>query len=384
MHDQPIQEDFLYMMLYGAAAMLSLIACCYLLLRRSNAIAPDVTSPVRLRRWSAAFFASMTLSHVWYLPELYLPSSEDALQATFVGATLDFMTFVPFGITVLFSMLQDRRRPAWPAFLMVAPLAVITTMCAISRSIDLLPALYAYYLLMGIGLMAYMVREVRRYGRWLCDNYADLEHKEIWQSLLVLAVIMSFFGIYTLDPHGVAYKYITQLNSMILVCFLLWRVETLSDLSSHTVSGAEPSLLSSAEGTAHESLAVSKPQNLTDTIGPMLQRHCIDTQLYLQHDLTAVLLAKAIGTNRYYLSQYFSQQGITYNAYINNLRIQHFMNLYRETVTAQDSFTAQQLALESGFHNYRTFSNAFKQQTGQTVTCWMKAAGKALQEQRKS
>ena len=37
MHDQLIQEDFLYMMLYmmlyGAAAMLSLIASCYLLLR---------------------------------------------------------------------------------------------------------------------------------------------------------------------------------------------------------------------------------------------------------------------------------------------------------------------------------------------------------------
>jgi len=195
---------------------------------------------------------------------------------------------------------------------------------------------------------------------------------------------MSFFGIYTLDPHGVAYKYITQLNSMILVCFLLWRVETLSDLSSHTVSGAEPSLLSSAEGTAHESLAVSKPQNLTDTIGPMLHRHCIDTQLYLQYDLTAILLAKAIGTNRYYLSQYFSQQGITYNAYINSLRIHHFMELYRKAVAAQNPFTAQQLALESGFRNYRTFSNAFKQQTGQTVTGWMKAAGKALQEQRKS
>lgn len=29
------------MVLYGAAAMLSLTACCYLLFRRGNAIAPD-------------------------------------------------------------------------------------------------------------------------------------------------------------------------------------------------------------------------------------------------------------------------------------------------------------------------------------------------------
>ena len=33
-----------------------------------------------------------------------------------------------------------------------------------------------YLLLMGIGLLIYMVREVRRYGRWLRDNYVDLEH----------------------------------------------------------------------------------------------------------------------------------------------------------------------------------------------------------------
>jgi len=98
----------------------------------------------------------------------------------------------------------------------------------------------------------------------------------------------------------------------------------------------------------------------------------MDTQLYLQHDLTATKLARVIGTNRYYLSQYFSRRGITYNAYINRLRIQYFMNLYRKSVAEQQTFTAQHLSMESGFHNYRTFSNAFKQQTGQTVTSWMK------------
>ena len=31
-----------------------------------------------------------------------------------------------------------------------------------------------------------MVRALRQYGRWLRDNYADLEHKEVWQSFVVL------------------------------------------------------------------------------------------------------------------------------------------------------------------------------------------------------
>ena len=43
---------------------------------------------------------------------------------------------------------------------------------------------------------------------------------------------------------------------------------------------------------------------------------------YLQHDLTLSQLAKVIGTNRSYLSQYFVTQGITYNTYIYANKIQ--------------------------------------------------------------
>ena len=56
MYDQ-IREYLFYMMLYGAVTMMSLMASCYLLFRRANAIAPDITSPKRLRRWTAALFA---------------------------------------------------------------------------------------------------------------------------------------------------------------------------------------------------------------------------------------------------------------------------------------------------------------------------------------
>lgn len=75
-----------------------------------------------------------------------------------------------------------------------------------------------------------MVRATRQYGRWLRDNYADLEHKEVWQSFVIMAVILLVFVIYALEPQATFYKYITQLNGIILVCYLLWRVETLSDL----------------------------------------------------------------------------------------------------------------------------------------------------------
>ena len=76
MYKLPGQEELLFYMLYTTAAVLSLIACCYLLFRRGNAVDQDITPPVRLRRWTAAFFAAMTLSHMAYLPGIFLSSAE--------------------------------------------------------------------------------------------------------------------------------------------------------------------------------------------------------------------------------------------------------------------------------------------------------------------
>jgi AraC-like DNA-binding protein len=374
MYDQ-IRGDALFILLYGAVTAMSVIAGCYLLFRRSNAIAPDVTPPIRLRRWTAAFFASIVLNHLWYMPILFLTSSEDILITDLIGGLLDCMTVIPLALVVLLTMLQDRKRPLWPVAVMVAPIIVGSAWSVATRSYALLPMLYAYFLLMGIGFIIYMVRALRQYGRWLRDNYADLEHKEVWQGFVVLVIMLLVFGIYTYIYEGRAYLYAMLGCLAVLIFYLLWRVETLSDLSvplSLNLSVAGPV---SVETEAEECCGLS--QATCNNIGALLQRHCIETQLYLQHDLSLSQLAKAIGTNRFYLSQYFSAQGMTYNAYINDLRISHFMNLYRESVDDHRSFTAHQLAQESGFRNYNTFSSAFKRKTGQSVTAWMKAAGKS-------
>ena len=334
--------------------MLSLIASLYLWFRRANAIAPDVTSPVRLRRWTAALFASMTLSHVWYIMGAFLISDDDIILHDLAGGLLDSMTAVPLSVVIMFCMLQDRRRPLWPAWVMVAPLAVGIAVCIANLSYDLLPMVLGYFLLLGIGLFIYMVRAIRQYGRWLRDNYADLEHKEVWLSFLVMAAILLISGVYAFGFEWPAYDYVIQACDMVLVCYLLWRVETLSYLSEDS----------------------DYPLSIRNDIGFLLQQYCIDKQLYLQYDLNISQLAQAIGTNRTYLSQYFSSLGTTYNAYINDLRINHFVSLYHEAVDSKRSITAQQLALESGYRSYSTFCDVIKRKTGKSVTAWMKGIEK--------
>ena len=343
-------------MFYASVAMLSLIACCYLLFRQGNAFAKDVTPPVRLRRWTAAFFAAIALCHIWYLPTYFLTSSDDMMLGYHIAGLLDCMTAIPLTIVVLLVMLQDRRRPLWPVAVMVAPLAVGNAFSIATRSDTLLPVLFVYFLLMWLGLIIYMVRATRQYGRWLRDNYADLEHKEVWASFVVLAIFFLVCAVYSLDVGELSYEYATEVINIVLICYLLWRVETLSTLSIPIQSDSDP-------------------LSVRNNIGPLLKLYCEEPQLYLQHDVSLSQLAHIIGTNRLYLSQHFSNQNTTYNAYINGLRIQHFIKLYHESVITHQPIMVQQLALQSGFRSYSTFNAAFKQSMGMTATEWMRNAG---------
>jgi AraC-like DNA-binding protein len=165
------------------------------------------------------------------------------------------------------------------------------------------------------------------------------------------------------------YEYAIQTFDYLFVIILLWRVETLQELDDTTTEADD------LEGiTAFASVAYST--NIPSNIGQLLEQYCEATQLYLQHDLKLDDFCRAVGTNRTYLSQHFTQHNTTYNAYINGLRIQHFVRLYREAVATNRSFTAQQLAQESGFRSYSTFAVAFKQRMGQTVMKWMRNAEK--------
>ena len=357
MYDQ-IRQDTIFIMLYAVVMTMALMASAYLLWRRGNAFSRRIKTPRRLRLWTAAFLAVIAVSHMWYMPAMLPDSGEEALLCLMIGALLDCLLTIPLALVVMLCMLQDRRRPLWPVAVMAAPLAVGMVACIVSRSDTLLPWLRGYFLLAGTGFTVYMVRAVRQYGRWLRDNYADLEHKEVWQSFVVLAVVVLMFGYYVSGDSGMAYEYTIQICGLLLIGFLLWRVESLQDLTI-------------AQPVVSEEIAGPVP----DDIERLLRERCEATQLYLQRDLTVSQLAQALGINRFYLSQYFSRKDTTYNTYINELRIAHFERLYREAVSAQRPVSAKQLAAHSGYRSYSTFSLAFKQRTGLSVTAWINAEG---------
>ncbi len=351
----PVQT-ILFFTLYGISGAVLLVAAFYLLLRRANAIAPDVRPPLRLRRWTASFFVVSTLAHVWWLL-FYIYSSDLQSVSYLVLVMLDCVTLFTTFAGMLLSMLQDRRRPVWHGLVAMIPFVALWGAYMVYPSKLIEQIVNIYLLLLGMVFTGYMVVAIRQYGRWLNDNYADLENKKVWLCQTVALGCMLLFVIYVFATD-MAFVWLIHIFELVLVGLLLWRVETLPKLS--------PLPIPKVEGLG---------ENMLSTIEQLLKEQCVDTQLYLQHDLTLQQLAHAIGTNRYYLSQYFSRQGITYNTYINNLRINHFISRYQELVAAGQSVGAQELAGESGYRSYSTFSLAFKQRTGLSVTAWMRDMG---------
>ena len=387
-------EVILFFILYGITGVVPLIAAVYLLLRRGNAFASDVTPPLRLRRWAVSFFAVAALGHVWWLLFYIFSGDIHSVDDVFLSmgyiaaVVLDSVTLLTTIAGTLLAMLQDRKRPVWPVFSAMIPFVVLGGVLMVYPSERLMQIAFAYIVLLYMLFSVYVAFAVRQYGRWLRDNYADLERKEVGLTHVLSLVFMLLFIFYVLLDTNIIMIYLLHVLELALFGLLLWRVETLPTLQEETqMQKLSTPLASRRKATGRRAFLRSVgAQALRGGLGNgaggevydlaqierLLKEHCVDKQLYLQHDFSLQQLAQAVGTNRFYLSQYFSRQGITYNTYINNLRINYFISRYQEVASTQLSFSVQQLARESGYRSYSTFSLAFKQRTGQSVTAWIR------------
>ena len=233
MYDYQGLQDVFFIMLYGMAGFFAMLACVYLLLRRGNTFAEDVRSSCVLRRWTAAFMAAIVASHVWWyvLGTCFL--IDDRLVRNITTIMLDHVTLVPLTMAVLLAMLQDRRRPLWPWLLAQAPEVLASALGIAGRS-EFWGYQVVHYWQLGViaVFVVYYIISLRQYERWLLDNYADLEHKEVWQSMVFIIVLLAVYMVYTSNAGELVREYLSQIITLVIIAFLLWRVETLQKLDN--------------------------------------------------------------------------------------------------------------------------------------------------------
>ena len=241
-------QDVVFIMLYGGVTFFALLACLYLLFRRGNAfvgeerpageeqpmrLGLEVRASRRLRRWTAALMAAMAASHVWWYAIGIYWLADDRLVRNITAIMLDHATLVPLAMGVLLVLLQDRRRPLWPWLVAQLPVVVAAVVGIAQRSMFWgYEVAYYWQLAVVVVFVVYYIFALRRYGRWLLDNYADLERKEVWQSLVFAMVLFVVYAVYTSNMGEMAREYLSQVISIVIIAFLVWRVETLQELPS--------------------------------------------------------------------------------------------------------------------------------------------------------
>ena len=247
-------QDMIFIALYCVAAFAALVAAVYLLWRRGNAFMQEkgpesvktiktpsgamrvpqpVRSSLRLRRWTAALMAAIVASHVWWYVFGQVWLTDDRLVRNIVNISLDHVTLVPLTMAVLLAMLQDRRRPLWPWLVAEAAAVVLTAVMGIARRDEFwgYDVLGYCQLVLIVGFIVYYAMALRRYGRWLRDNFSDLEHKEVWQSLTFAIGLFVVYEVYTSNGGELLREYLSQVVTLVIITFLVWRVETLEELT---------------------------------------------------------------------------------------------------------------------------------------------------------
>ena len=381
MYAQESLYDSLFLMFYGGIAMLAVVAGLYLWLRRSNSILPDITPPKALRRWTAAFFLMAALSHAWWYVLGVYWLTDERLVRNIVAVTLDHVLLVPLVMAMLLRLLQDRRRRLWPWVLTQVPI-VVSAAVGIARHSEFYGFDLTTYWQVAVMtvFVAYYIYALRQYGRWLRQNYADLEHKEVWRSLLFAAFLFVVYEVYFTNPGVMAREYLAQVETLVIIVFLLWRVEALQTLplplpmregSSYSQDGDSTAELSAPLPNREGQGGGSFPRR--EGLEESLFLYCEQPQLYLQHDLTLSDLAEKVGMNREALGAWFAEHDDTYNAYINRLRIDHLVSLYREAVAAGRPATIFEVAHDCGYRSYLSFYTAFHRHMGTSLAAWMRS-----------
>jgi YesN/AraC family two-component response regulator len=86
------------------------------------------------------------------------------------------------------------------------------------------------------------------------------------------------------------------------------------------------------------------------------------SRCYLDPDFSLAQLTDVLHTNHHYVSCAISRLATNFNALLNSYRIKHAI----KELENKPDYKLNELAIESGFNNRRTFYNAFKAETGKS------------------
>lgn len=253
------------------------------------------------------------------------------------------MVIVPLYGFVLGELVRPGETGVRSMFLQALPFLMLPALLAVTGREEVYYLNIALAAVFGTTYLVATFMEIPRYHRKLKELFSYGENINLhW----LRVIILFFYGILALwIVDSVVRRVFNELLYMVcslvmwvFISYFIYRHENVIDelRPPRKAAGA-------ADGSSND-------------IGAALHRLFVEERLYLTPGLKLSDVAKRIGTNRTYLSQYFNRDGgTTFYDYVNNLRIDH-----AERLLADTGYTQEKVAENSGFNSLSTFLRAFK------------------------
>lgn len=284
--------------------------------------------------WSLANLKDIVLS----FPALYTRRMLDSIAVVDGWSAVSFMVFT-FELTM----------PGWTTLrrvlLSLIPFALFSVVWFATFHPAVLYTYYAFIVVFALSVLFLGIFKARQYIRYARENYSNIDEIDIsWVYYVffftVVSQLMWLFTSFIGSPLTDSAYY--------LFSIALWQMVLNKSYNLKPIEIETPAVIVSP--------------NRTYPFAGGMEQTVEEQRLYLDKDLTLSELATAVGTNRTYLSDYFSNvKHITFYDYINQLRItKKSIPMMQE----HPEYTLEHIASESGFNSISTFRRAFNKLTG--------------------
>ena len=283
---------------------------------------------------------------------------------------------VPLCLMVIYTVTHERSIP-WPWGLANSlPYVLALLAYLLSDSQTFYYGLMFFAAIHTVGILIYGFIAIRQYNKTLLANISADDHYSVNWLRYILILYIGLAVVWTIATLQGSRMAIIIYNLLCVIffsmlCYFVYRQENMLEALSASADGDDTDNLSDF---ASDSLENSTEDDYGQTTYPFADR--FDTvfsegKIYLNATLTLNDLARELGTNRTYLSNYINQElHTTFYEYVNQWRVRRAKELLQGT-----NMLLEEVALQSGFNSMSSFRRYFSAQTGMSPIEYRKRNG---------
>ena len=335
--------------MHGMAAMLFLSGSVFMYFRRKES---------RLTNFlfiEMVFWSFVQLKDIDYL----FPGVWDNVYVSGIQLSID-MWCIPVTALLFFDIISPKWVTVKRVSVVMAPSVAFTAAYIITRSYTLFQISLMYANIIGILTVIIVLFASSRYDNFIKRNFSYIENISLSWVRKVISIFFILMLVWTVIMTDHASS--TWLNDVTyyIILIMAWTLIIYFTVR-HQVVEEVPDYINPF---SHENITARPEANDKFIFEKQFLKAMEEDKMYLNPKLTVAEIAKEIGTNRSYLSEYINGHlGVTFYEYVNSLRVAEAKNL----LSADDgSRSLEQIAEECGFNSPSTFRRSFIRQTGMT------------------